>query len=731
MRCLTLARALRGRGAAVSFVCREHTGHLGALILDMGFAVHLLEGCDGPDATGEESLAHADWLGATQAQDATQTLAVVEAMGVKPDWLIVDHYGIDQYWEKSLRPAVGRIMVIDDLADRQHDCDVLLDQNLVAQMDVRYGAWLPASCRQLLGPRYALLQPGYAERHQCASPRKGPVRHILIYFGGADQCNLTGRSISAFLALDRPDIEVEVVISTSCPHANAILRQTQGYRNIQVRSNLPSLAPLMMQADLAIGAGGGASWERLCVGLPALVVTLADNQRPIAAELHRRQLIRWLGDQGEVDEADFLQALRELLAHGTLQNEFSNGMQVVDGKGVDRVLAAMTVNSTVPMRIRKASFADEAMLLEWANDPVTRANAFSGSQITSQAHKQWLLSRLNNGTACRMYIVETAEGEALGQVRFELSEAAWVVDYSLSPVFRGRGLGRRLLEVALSHLRSEEVDAVVFGEVKVNNFASRKVFESLGFSVLSEEQGTVKYTSKVKVSDMPRPAIVIATPHPRHDDLEQQLRQDLPDYEIVRMRSREELTFNALGKIKPVFVFFPHWSWLIPEDVYSSFDCVIFHMTDLPYGRGGSPLQNLIVRGHRDTILSAFKCVKELDAGPLYLKRPLSLVGKAEKILQQAAVLTERMIVEIVEKRPLLQPQKGDVVEFRRRRPEDGDLSRLEELRQVYDHIRMLDAAGYPPAFLNAGPLQFEFTDARMGEEFIEAGVRIRRTCND
>ncbi|MDI1270410.1 MAG: hypothetical protein PSV40_15090 [Polaromonas sp.] len=230
---------------------------------------------------------------------------------------------------------------------------------------------------------------------------------------------------------------------------------------------------------------------------------------------------------------------------------------------------------------------------------------------------------------------------------------------------------------------------------------------------------------------MARSAIVIATPHARHDDLEQRVRDDLPGYEVVRVRSREDLTFNTLEKIKPIFVFFPHWSWLIPEDVYSGFDCVIFHMTDLPYGRGGSPLQNLIVRGNCDTMLSAFKCVKELDAGPLYLKRPLSLVGTAEDILQQAADLTVEMIVEIVEKRPPPLPQKGDVVEFKRRRPEDGDLSRLEELKQVYDHIRMLDAVGYPQAFLKTGSLQFEFSGARMNEEFIEAKVRIRRRSNE
>lgn len=226
-------------------------------------------------------------------------------------------------------------------------------------------------------------------------------------------------------------------------------------------------------------------------------------------------------------------------------------------------------------------------------------------------------------------------------------------------------------------------------------------------------------------------AIVIATPHPRHDLLERGLGAALPEYSIFRIRTREDLTGDALARINPEFVFFPHWSWLIPEDVYSNFACVIFHMTDLPYGRGGSPLQNLIVRGHKSTVLSALKCVKDIDAGPVYLKKPLLLAGSAEQILQRASDLSEEMIVEIIKDRLVPVPQQGDVVAFRRRTPDDGDLASLLGLKQVYDHIRMLDAEGYPPAFLKTGHLHFEFSGAVSGEEFIQATVRIRRISND
>lgn len=230
---------------------------------------------------------------------------------------------------------------------------------------------------------------------------------------------------------------------------------------------------------------------------------------------------------------------------------------------------------------------------------------------------------------------------------------------------------------------------------------------------------------------MTTPFVIIATPHDRNNLLERQLQERLPGYQVMRLSERYELTVEMLERIRPDFVFFPHWSWLIPEEIHAQFDCVIFHITDLPYGRGGSPLQNLIVRGYKETKLTALKCVSELDAGPIYLKRPLSLVGTAEEILQRASASMEEMIVDIVKNRPAPVPQDGRVIEFSRRQPRDGNLASLVEIGQVYDYIRMLDAEGYPPAFIDTGCLHFEFSEANLNEEFVEAKVRIRRESND
>jgi methionyl-tRNA formyltransferase len=221
--------------------------------------------------------------------------------------------------------------------------------------------------------------------------------------------------------------------------------------------------------------------------------------------------------------------------------------------------------------------------------------------------------------------------------------------------------------------------------------------------------------------------LVMATPNSRNDILVARLRRRLLDLTIITITSREELSLDNLKAINPEVVFFPHWSWIIPKEIYENFKCVIFHMTDLPYGRGGSPLQNLIVRGHKQTMLSAIKCVAELDAGPIYRKTPLGLEGTAEEILQRASGLMEEIIVDIVQNNPIPTPQTGEVVEFNRRKPEDGSIASLESVDQVYNYIRMLDAKGYPSAFLQTSSFRLEFTQVRWDGDCLEAKVRIGR----
>ena len=222
----------------------------------------------------------------------------------------------------------------------------------------------------------------------------------------------------------------------------------------------------------------------------------------------------------------------------------------------------------------------------------------------------------------------------------------------------------------------------------------------------------------------PQQRIAIATPHARYDHLERVLR-DVHGFEIFRLRHRDELSEERIASFGVSHIFFPHWSWLIPESIHQHYECVVFHMTDLPFGRGGSPLQNLIRRGIYETQLSALRVNAGLDTGPIYLKRPLSLYGSAEEIYLRAAQIMEGMISEIVQGSLRPEPQQGEPTVFPRLRPQDGSIAALESLGQVHDWIRMLDADGYPRAFIRIGHLRLEFERSRRDVDSVSADVRI------
>ncbi len=176
----------------------------------------------------------------------------------------------------------------------------------------------------------------------------------------------------------------------------------------------------------------------------------------------------------------------------------------------------------------------------------------------------------------------------------------------------------------------------------------------------------------------------------------------------------------------PRYIFFPHWRWIVPTDIVNQFECVCFHMTDVPYGRGGSPLQNLIIRGHKETVLTALQMEEGLDTGPVYLKKPLSLAGRAEAIYERASTMAWEMIAELISKEITPSAQQGEVVSFERRKPEQSALPNNLTLEQVYDYIRMLDAPNYPKAFMQTESYHIEFEQAHLGTDEITATVKIK-----
>ena len=359
-RCRTLAVALRDQGAEVRFVTRAHPGHGIALLAAEGFRVTALPAPPAP-ASGSEIADgdYAAWLGVPLDQDAAETLAVlsdsgpvattdpITARAPRPDWLIVDHYALDARWEQALRPHVGRILVIDDLANRPHAGDLLLDQNYAPTGAARYQGLLTPGARTLLGPAYTLLRPEYAQARQglarCqGAGASGPVRRVLVFFGGTDPHNLSGRALTALSDPALAHLVVDLVIGANHPQREGLIAQAAARPGTQVHGPRPHLADLMAAADLALGAGGATTWERCCLGLPSLVVSLADNQRLACAALAADGLIRYLGHADQVTAASLAAALIQATHDPTgLRAQAAASSATVDGAGTQRVVEAL------------------------------------------------------------------------------------------------------------------------------------------------------------------------------------------------------------------------------------------------------------------------------------------------------------------------------------------------------------------------------------------------------
>lgn len=345
MRCLTLADALTEQGAECHFICREHTGHLLEVIVQRGHKVHILpveSGSQLQKQQDELELAHADWLGATQKRDAELCNDLLEAL--QPDWLIVDHYALDIDWEKRLRPYCKKLMVIDDLADRYHDCDILLDQTF-GRDPKDYIEWVPKRCRILCGANYTLLRPEFAQwrKYSLEHRKKGQLESILINLGGVDKDNITTQVLKGMQDSDLPDCcKITVVMGSTAPWINLVQEQaTLMQWSTEVKTGVSNMAELMANSDLAIGAAGSTSWERCCLGLPTIMVVLADNQQKIALNLEQANAA-YIINLDESFDLSLSNAIESLVSSTLILQKMSEACSyIIDGLGATMIIKEM------------------------------------------------------------------------------------------------------------------------------------------------------------------------------------------------------------------------------------------------------------------------------------------------------------------------------------------------------------------------------------------------------
>jgi UDP-2,4-diacetamido-2,4,6-trideoxy-beta-L-altropyranose hydrolase len=485
MRCLTLAEALRERGARTRFVCRAHPGGLIELPQQRGMSVSALPEPKGahPDTDSER---YAYWLGVTQKEDAQQTIQALQ--GEHPDWLIVDHYGLDSAWERTLRGHAGKLLVIDDLANRQHDCDLLLDQNYSIGASARYRKLVPEGAALALGPRYALLRREYLQHRKALRAREGTVRRVLIFFGGSDPHNMTGMALDALSGAEFEGLEVDVVFGPNNAHHAFLDRAIAARPRTRSYGQRPHLADLMAQADLAIGAGGTTTWERLCLGLPSLAISIAENQEPTCEALSGAGLLRYLGRHDQVQTSAIARELRECIRKPEALLDLSGrGKLAVDGLGTMRLVEYLDSTPVKLLRLRPAVPDDMLLYFGWANDPEVRRQAIDTDEIALEKHREWFAARL---ATTRSHLFVMCAGDLpVGQIRFDRDGIDAWIDYSIDPLFRGRGWGTQAVVLGVQQLLN--CGPITFrADVREANLASISVFERLGFDESICPRGT-------------------------------------------------------------------------------------------------------------------------------------------------------------------------------------------------------------------------------------------------
>jgi len=470
MRCLALADAWRQQGARCHFACRAHPGNLIAKICESGFAVTELPNgaveSRGDVLDADPLPSHASWLGADWRTDADATQRTLQAL--EPDWLVVDHYALDGRWEQQVRRHCKHLMIIDDLADRTHDCDLLLDQTL-DRTARDYSGLVPEHCLVRTGPRYALLRPEFAALRDDSLRRRASSawRSLLITMGGIDSFNATGRVLAALSRCELPqDCTVVVVMGRHAPWIEDVRERARALPwPCEVKVDATDIARLLVKCDLAIGAAGGSAWERCALGVPSLVVVTARNQEGVARSLARAGAVRLVGDVESVEQT--LPAMLRTIGSRQLTEMSSAASKICDGQGTGRVIDTMRIWGVQVRRMRED---DLELVLQWRNHPDIRRWMYSSHQISPSEHREWYAGAQEDRRR-HLLIVEEA-GVPFGFVQFTQTGNDGVADWGFytlpgAPRGSGRKLGLAALNYAFTRigLRKVRGEAIAFNEI--------------------------------------------------------------------------------------------------------------------------------------------------------------------------------------------------------------------------------------------------------------------------
>jgi UDP-2,4-diacetamido-2,4,6-trideoxy-beta-L-altropyranose hydrolase len=461
MRCLALAQAWQDAGGKAIFALAENTPSVDARLRTEGFEIRMLKAVLG------------------SLDDAEETASL--ARQYRASWVVADGYKFGADYQSNLKSDGLKLLFLDDYGHAGHYCaDLVLNQNV--KTEDLYQDREPET-RLLLGPRFALLRREFAGWRDWKRTIPQTARHVLVTMGGSDPANLTRRVVEAIWSL--PQLQATVVVGGSNPYLTELRSLAATRNSVQLSENATNMSELMAAADVAVSAAGTTSWEIASLGLPALLIVLADNQHFAAEELHRQGAAINLGNGEEILALTLSSCLANLVSSQDARKAMSErGRELVDGRGAARVVQVLR-NSA--LQIRQATKADCKPLWELANDPIVRALAFSSGPIPWEDHVVWFESKMRT-QACHIFIGEI-QGAFAGQVRVEEKENGHgEIDVSVAREFRGQGIGSRLIDLAARGLFASAAVSAIHAYILPKNVASQRAFEMCGFRRVGEEQ---------------------------------------------------------------------------------------------------------------------------------------------------------------------------------------------------------------------------------------------------
>ena len=466
MRCLALAQVWKDHGGDVAFISRCDSDRMRQKIQAEGFAlIGLPERC-------------------AESEDLETTLALLKNESIPGnDWLVLDGYHFTPEYQQAIRQSGTHLLVLDDNNHLpQYHADFILNPNMQAASHY-YNTDRDTIC--LLGTRYVPLRREFSAKNRGSKDTPAIPRNVLITLGGSDPDNVTLKMITAFKRMDRPDLNARVILGPVNPHVTELAQEIGDDARIQLIQSPRDMAVQMAWADLAISAAGTTCWEQACLGIPTMVVILADNQRENAVALHEVGAAMNLGWHQNLSIEKIADALFHLMADPAQRSLMSrSGLALVDGRGAERVTQAMLdlTRGTIGTRleIRPATLADAFSLWNLANDPVCRSNAFSPDPIPITEHLAWYRKKLGSPHT-RIWILEV-DARVSAQIRYDkIDDDTAEIDFSVMADCRGKGLGTKALALTSAPACTELKVRRLVGFVLESNLVSTRAFEGAGY----------------------------------------------------------------------------------------------------------------------------------------------------------------------------------------------------------------------------------------------------------